>query len=363
MARSPTHEALAIRLETLVRSYVPVQGDIRVVVGVGVGTQHCFLTFPRHGSADELRVNEDTLFEIGSTTMAFTACLMAEMVANKHVQFDDPVTKFLPARVRMPSHRGQEITLLDLANQTSGLPRLPLNFLGTVTDPANPCRDYTVDHLYAFLSSYQLRRPVGWRREHSNLGMGLLGHALSLASGQEYQQALADHVCKPLGLRDTTVSLNAEQSARFVAGYSAAGQSVRPWDMPALVGAGGLRSTARELLTFLQHCLAKRGPLQEALTMCLTPTRKSGRSAPGVLRYGLGTGLALLVLAALWQLSLVPGKGWFFFLSLLPPLAAALYGGFGPGLAAALILNAGARLIYGEGFNLPLHGLAGMVLA
>jgi CubicO group peptidase (beta-lactamase class C family) len=363
MTLSCTLDALANRLKSLVSSYVPGQGDIRVVVGVWVGEQRCFFTFPCSETADGFQVNEETLFEIGSTTMAFTACLLADMVAKKQVQLDDPVKKFLPAEVGIPSHGGQEITLLDLANQSSGLPRLPSNFLGTVTDPANPCRDYGVDHLYAFLSSYKLRRAIGWRREHSNLGMGLLGHVLSLAAGQEYQEALAERICGPLGLRDTVVALKADQRTRLVQGHSATGELIGPWDMSALVGAGGVRSTARDLLAFLQTHLVRTGPLKEAAALCLTPTPRTGRTAPTIFRFGLASGLVALLFAALSQFTLVPGTGWFFGLFLLPPWLAGLYGGFGPGLFAALSQHVGAWLVYRDGFHLPLHALVSVVLA
>src|SRR5207248_3015581 len=128
-----------------------------------------FLTFERIKGGT--RVNQDTIFEIGASTMALTACLLADMVGKKEVRLGDPISKYLPAGVRVPSYRGQEITLLDLANHTPALPRIPANFLETVVEPANPCKHYSLSHLYAFLSGYQLRYSIGWRRVHSNLGM------------------------------------------------------------------------------------------------------------------------------------------------------------------------------------------------
>src|SRR5207302_6310629 len=138
---------------------------------------------------------------------------------------------------------------------------------------------------------YKLRQPIGWRRQYSNLGMGLLGHVLALAAHQEYQAALKERVCEPLGLRDTTVALTAAQRERFIQGHSALGQRVSSWDMSSLVGAGGLRSTARELLRFLETHTAKMGSFQATVQMSLTPRAKSGKPASGVLRYGVAAGL------------------------------------------------------------------------
>ena len=58
-----------------------------------------------------------TIFEIGSITKAFTGALLADMVARGEVQLEDPVAKFLPPTVRVPTRGGKQITLLDLATQ------------------------------------------------------------------------------------------------------------------------------------------------------------------------------------------------------------------------------------------------------
>ena len=70
----------------------------------------------------------DSIFEIGSITKTFTGLLLAQMVQQGEVKFDEPVRELLPAgTVAKPA--GSEITLLDLATQHSGLPRMPDNFI------------------------------------------------------------------------------------------------------------------------------------------------------------------------------------------------------------------------------------------
>ena len=62
------------------------------------------------------------------STRRSRATVLADMVAKGEVALDDPVQKYLPASVRVPSRNGRQITLLDLATHRSGLPRLPSNF-------------------------------------------------------------------------------------------------------------------------------------------------------------------------------------------------------------------------------------------
>ncbi|MEJ2218748.1 MAG: serine hydrolase [Gemmatimonadota bacterium] len=61
-------------------------------------------------------------FEIGDLTMTFTGTLLAEMAGRGEVAPDDPVSKYLPADVAVPSVDGRQITLDDLARHISGLP-------------------------------------------------------------------------------------------------------------------------------------------------------------------------------------------------------------------------------------------------
>ena len=88
-----------------------------------------------------LTLDGNTVFEIGSITKVFTSTLLADMVARGLVAFDDPVGKYLPTTVKVPSRNGRVITLVDLATQHSGLPRLPDHL--TSGDPLNPYADYT----------------------------------------------------------------------------------------------------------------------------------------------------------------------------------------------------------------------------
>jgi len=219
---------------------------------------------------DKREVNADTLFEIGSVTKVFTALLLADAVQRAEVALTDPVSKFLPASVKVPA-----VTLEELATHRSGLPRLPANL--TPKDAANPYADYTVQQLYAFLSSYELPRQPGAQYEYSNLGAGLLGHALSLRTGKDYESLVKARIAAPLGLKNTTITLNEGQRKRLAPGH-AEGAKVPNWDLPTLAGAGALRSTTTDLLTFLGAHMgfAEKTPLAPAMKTLLSAKYPTG---------------------------------------------------------------------------------------
>lgn len=229
------------------------------------------VTYGQSGSAVD-QLDRDTVFEIGSITKVFTALLLTEMVTRGEVALDDPVSKFLPGTVKIPDRNGKQITLLDLATYTSGLPRIPD---GIPASGDNPYAAYTVEQLYAFLSSYTLHYDPGTHYEYSNLGLGLLGHALALRAGSSYEDLLVSRVCEPLGLRDTCISLSNSMRERLAQGHASNLKPASNWDIPTLAGAGALRSTASDLVKFVKAtCLSgANAPLRSAIDMLLQTRR------------------------------------------------------------------------------------------
>ena len=194
-------------------------------------------------------LSEHSVFEIGSITKAFTGILLAEMVARGEVSLDDPVQRYLPDGVTMPTRAGREITLEDLATHRSALPRLPSNM--APADVTNPYADYTVEMMYAFLNDHELRRDIGAEAEYSNLGVGLLGHALARAAGTDYESLVGARILEPLGMEASAITLSGRIEAAMAVGHDQRSNPTPLWDVPALAGAGALRSSMTDMLTFL----------------------------------------------------------------------------------------------------------------
>ena len=196
-----------------------------------------------------LPLDGNTLFEIGSITKTLTASLLAEMVERGELKLDEPVQPYLPSSVKMPTKNGGEITFVDLATHTSGLPLLPENI--SPKDESNPFSDYSVEMLDAFTSGYQLPTEIGERYQYSAVGYGLLGRALGQRLGTSWEDAVVTRVAIPLGMNSTRASLDSRLLARLARGHDEAGNIVSNWDIPALPAMGALRSSANDLLKFL----------------------------------------------------------------------------------------------------------------
>jgi CubicO group peptidase (beta-lactamase class C family) len=276
-----TSLAQTIPSDSAIRSILKERVDSGRAPGIVVGIlEHGQRRYIAYGSAGPGRppLNEHTIFEIGSISKTFTSLLLADAVTRGEVRLDEPVADLLPAGTTVPSRDGKVITLELLATHRSGLPRLPTNLVPA--DPADPYADYTAPRLYAFLATYQLPRAPGDSAEYSNLGVGLLGHALVRRAGASSWGALvAQRIAGPLGMRETFVDVPADARARVAAGHDASMDTVPAWHFDALAGAGALRSSAADLLTYLAaelDTVSTSGPLGRAMARARTPRADFG---------------------------------------------------------------------------------------
>jgi CubicO group peptidase (beta-lactamase class C family) len=227
-----------------------------------------------------------TIFEIGSVTKVFTGLLLADLVEQGLVGLDDSLAGYLPAWVRVPTFKGHQITLGDLASHAGGLPRDPKGTLGRwLRDRRNPQARLSVEELYASLARTRLRHRPGERVKYSNLGAGLLGEALARAAGQSYEQLVRGRICLPLGMPDTMIVPTGEQTVRLATGYTRRGRPTAPLQLPALAGAGALRSTATDMVCLLR---ANLDPARTPLASQIQRTHRPRLRAARRMEVGLG---------------------------------------------------------------------------
>lgn len=289
----PMSPALKKNIDALVRPLVESSGRVGVVVGIIDGDKKWVLGYGRRTLGKDIPPDADTVYEIGSVTKTFTAAALAIMSEKKQISLKDPVSKFLPKSVRVPSFRGQKITLEHLATQTSGLPTIPDNLYDPrVSAPKNPYGLYSAERMYGFLGRRRLENAPGKKYEYSNLGVGLLGLALSRARGCSYESMVTSLICKPLGMNDTVITLSNDQRARLAPGYTlekkGGGLTAVPvsnWTFQdCFAGAGALRSTANDMLRYLA---ANLGSAETPLKQTLQSTHKVRHKIDGTLSVGL----------------------------------------------------------------------------
>lgn len=225
---------------------------------------------------------EDALFEIGSVTKVFTGILLAQAQTQGVVKLDDPITSLLGEGMSGVA-AGDAVTLKMLATHTSGLPRLPGNWsVDTATDPY---ASYDAAAMEQAIGGDVLKKGEGTGQyAYSNFGMGLLGYALALKAGEEYEALVKSLILEPAGMESTQITLMSEDAKRLVPGYNSDGEATPPWRFDALAGAGALRSTMPDMIHFVRlNMVPERVPeLTEALKLAQTPAAERPNGQMGL---------------------------------------------------------------------------------
>jgi len=237
------------------------------------------------GNGTEQEANGDTVLFIGSVSKTFTTFLLQDMVERGEMKLEDPVTRFLPKSVKMPTHNGREITLLDLATHTAGFPVNPDNMsAGSVKDQYET---YTVERMYDFLSGYRLPRDPGTEFQYSNVGMALLGQAIALKAETNFESLVVNRICRPLRMESTRITLTPELKTRLAIGRDASGNPSPPWKLQAYSPAGNIHSTANDLL---KYAAAQAGLVPSRLSALMEKTHqirfKDSHGLPDVPGFG-----------------------------------------------------------------------------
>jgi CubicO group peptidase (beta-lactamase class C family) len=191
-----------------------------VTVGVVAGNQ--LIWTKSYGQADmekKIPADKDTVYRIGSITKMFTALMLEQLVEAGKVHLSDPVEKHFP-EVNTVTGRyagAPPITLIQLANHTSGLDREPQN---TDTYVHGPVSDWEKT-LIAALPHTRYAFEPGTHFSYSNIGFAILGAALARAAGQPYVAYASKQIFQPLGMTHTAIELTPEILPHLARGYDA----------------------------------------------------------------------------------------------------------------------------------------------
>src|SRR5215831_1199682 len=239
-----------------------VRGDESIVLGFGE---------TRPGS--KVEPDGRSILRMGSIAKVMAGHVLASMAADGTVKLVDPVAKYAPAGAKVPSFDGRQITLLDLATHTAGLPRE----LPDAPDPApgqNPFSRFQADAYWRWLSGATLPYAPGSGAMYSNLGFGLLGEALAKAGAKPYAALLKQRVADPLGMADTATRLTEAQKPRAMTGLDLDGKEAPLWETPeAMDASGNVFTTGDDMVKWMRWHLASDAAGADVRTLDHAPYR------------------------------------------------------------------------------------------
>jgi len=229
-------------------------------------------------------VSSATRFRIGSITKLFTAVLVLQLEEEGKLSLEAPVRQYLPD---FPGEGGDAITLGQLLNHTSGLAQY--DDVGSYQEAfargvPKYQRPVPPAELLALCCSGKLAARPGSRFDYNNADYFVLGRIVERVTGMSYEEALAQRILRPLGLRDTGMVHWSAIVDRLAPTYFYRDDSrTLINDMPVYhenwYAAAGLYSTGGDLLRFAQALYGGR---------LLGPTALRRMLTPGLDDYGYG---------------------------------------------------------------------------
>lgn len=191
--------------------------------------------------------NQDSSFEIASITKVFTSLVLSNYIQQEKLDPNDKINAYIPFKIK------KKITFKQLANHTSGLPRLPETFFEEVKDLEDPYAFFSTEALEQYLSEgMNLISKPGKQYAYSNLGAGILGYTLSKIEGISYKNLVKSLILEKYEMSNSGFDPENFKNTLTVP-YTAKGKKCKNWNWdPSLIAAGGLISTSRDMSKFIR---------------------------------------------------------------------------------------------------------------
>lgn len=213
------------------------------------GNQRVFKSYGETRPGNNVRPQLDSVIRIASLSKLMTSEMLVKMLDQGKVRLDDPLSKYAPPGMRVPTYQGTPIRLVNLATHTSALPREQPG--GAAKRPVFVWPTY--EQRWNWLSTATLKTAPGRQASYSNLAFDLLADALSKAAGKPYPQLFEEQITRPLGMKDTTFTPSPDQCKRLMI----AEKGASPCDNTlAAIGSGGVYSTPGDMMRWMQQFLS-----------------------------------------------------------------------------------------------------------
>ncbi len=237
------------------------------LIGVQLGDTSFVYSYGHTSKNQRKAPQSDEIFEIGGLTKSFTALISGILMNEGKVQPDSSINYYLPDQFKNPT--ANTITVLDLVQHTTGLPRLPIGIGLKEKDPTNPFGHYTKNDLLTYFAdvdfhaikkdykSYKKNQKKEYKYSHTNYA--ILEVILELVTDKTYEQLLQKYIFNPCEMTQSGVhDFTTENRNKIVKGHSLGGQPTPPWQMRSFAGSEGIKSSMDDLLKYMRASLKNK---------------------------------------------------------------------------------------------------------
>ncbi len=245
---------LPITIQQKIDSLVAAKAIPGIIIGTTDQNKRSYYTAGFANKESAQLFDATTQVEIGSITKTFTAYILTSVLINNKISDSAFIGTYLPDSVQQ-NNSIANIRFVELMNHTSGLPKVPNN-MGITFYSMQPYESYGEQQLFSFLKPASISKDGKYN--YSNLGVGLAGVLAERISGKTYEQLLKQYITKPFKMSYT--QMNVAPNRAKSKGYFKDGEAVY-WNMNSLKAAGGIKSDATDMLTYIEYFLHKHQSL------------------------------------------------------------------------------------------------------
>jgi CubicO group peptidase (beta-lactamase class C family) len=202
-------------------------------------------------AAHPLPVDENTLFQIGSTTKTFTATAAMRLVDAGKLDLDRPIRNYLPGFTMRDPQVTERVTMRHLLTHTGG-------WEGDFFEDTG-AGDDAVARYVALMAELPQLTPLGSVWSYNNAAFTLAGRVIEVLTGKTYEAALKELVLRPLGLRRSLLFPAEVMVHSFAVGHTVTDKKpfvLRPWALArAATPAGGIAASTKDQLRYARFHL------------------------------------------------------------------------------------------------------------
>ncbi|MDK8180491.1 cyclic peptide export ABC transporter [Paenibacillus sp. UMB4589-SE434] len=200
-------------------------------------------------------VTSDTVFELGSTSKAFTGIAVLRLVEEGKLHLEDTINRYIPTFKVTYEGKPVDITLYQLLHHTSGIP------FDTIGDIPIADGDDALLQTVKTLEGLELDDKPGETYSYATINYDVLGYIIQLVTGKTYEQYVTEQVLNPLGLQHTYLFRGDVPAEEMAKGYKFNLLRTIEYDAPVYRGntpAGYVMSSANDIGRWLSIQLGQK---------------------------------------------------------------------------------------------------------
>lgn len=229
--------------KSITEQVINIRPNSQISIGIYDNGKTEFYGLIRVGDTLKGIENADSIFGIGSISKTFAVSIFSQMVAENKVQLNEDLGSILKIQLA----NNIKINLKQLANHTSGLPRIAKD--DNMGDMYQPYIKYDEKWIKNYLQKdVKLEHEQNKGANYSNLGMGLLGYALTIKNNSSYSTLFDEQIAKKYNLKNTTSDYQKVKN-KLAKCYNIEGNIGEVWQFKdPTIAAGGVFSTSRDMI-------------------------------------------------------------------------------------------------------------------